>query len=248
MKIQVLSDLHIEFEYYTVKVVEETDVLVMAGDFTVAKYLREIEAFARLIKKPIVYVAGNHDYYYGVFNRVNETLEQLDCDISNFHFLNNGRVEIEDVRFIGSTLWSNFDLAPNPGEFAYLARSMISDFMVIKKSSTSTFSPFDCSRLNEESRRFLKQEVDAPFNGRKVVVTHFLPSPKSVHPKFEGASLNPYFCCNCENLMGQSIPLWIHGHTHESTDYNHKGTRVIANPKGYFNENTTFNEKLIVEI
>ena len=122
MKIQILSDLHTEFEHYTVKMVEEADVLVMAGDFTVAKLLGDLEAFAWSIKKPIVYVAGNHDYYYGVFEKVNRKLKQLDSDLPNFHFLNNTRIEIGNVGFIGSTLWSDFDLAPNPREFAYQAR------------------------------------------------------------------------------------------------------------------------------
>lgn len=248
MKIQILSDLHTEFEPYTVKVVEEADVLVMAGDFTVAGLLDDLEILAHTIKKPIVYVAGNHDYYYGVFERVNERLQHLGSYLPNFYFLNNRCVEIGNTRFIGSTLWSNFDLARNPREFAYHARSMVGDFMVIKKSSTRTFTPDDCSKLNEESRQFLKREVNASFTGKKAVITHFLPSPISIHPRFKGNYLNPYFCCDCENSIGGSISIWIHGHTHESIDYVHKGTHVIANPRGYFNENRTFNDRFVVEI
>lgn len=228
--------------------VEDVDALVFAGDFTTARCLGELRAFAKSARKPVMFVAGNHDYYYGIFNNVNKKLEQIDSNLPNFHFLNNRCVEIDEVRFIGSTLWSNFDLAPNPGEFAVLVGNRVSDFLVIKKNSTHAFSPYDCWELNERSRRFLRDEIDASFSGKRVVVTHFLPSPKSIHAKFEGDLLNPYFCCDCEDLMGQNVPLWIHGHTHESTNFVHKGTRVIANPKGYFNENRRFDGKLVVGI
>ena len=248
MRIQILSDIHLEFGFYRVRVPEDVDVLVMAGDYTVAEYLDDLAVFARFIRKPVVYVAGNHDYYNGYFDKVNRKLEKMDNDIPNLHFLNNSCVEIGDVKFIGSTLWSNFDLDPNPDRFASFVKNRISDFYVIRKSSGGRFSPQDCRELNIESRTFLRNEVDASFHGKRVVVTHFLPSPKSLHPKFKGDFLNPYFCCNCEELMGTKVLLWIHGHTHESINYTYKGTNVIANPKGYRNENKKFEDQLIIEI
>lgn len=237
-----------EFKYYRIKVVEDAEVLVIAGDFTVAKFIGKLEAFAKSIKKQVIFVPGNHDYYGGVFNAVNEKLEQIDSNLDNLHFLNNNSVTIEDAKFIGSALWSNFDLAPNPVEFARLIGPLISDFSEISKSLTSKFSPHDCVKLNEESRLFLQNEINTPYGRKKVVITHFLPSPKSIHPRYWGDPLNPYFSCNCENLMGPNVSLWIHGHTHESFDYVHEGTRVIANPRGYYSENKKFNGKLVVEI
>lgn len=125
---------------------------------------------------------------------------------------------------------------------------VISDFDLIDKTSTREFSPEDCWKLNEDSRTFLKNEITASFSDTIVVITQFFPHPKSIHPKYKDHGLNPYFCCNCEDLMSPNVPLWIHGHTHESIDYFHKGTHVIANPRGYYSENTSFNEKLVVEV
>lgn len=247
MRIQILSDLHIEFKSYRIEVARDTEVLVIAGDFAVANSLDRLETFAESIKKPIVFVAGNHDYYGGVLDAVNKKLERIDNILDNFDFLNNRCVRIGDVKFIGSTLWSNFDLAPNPIEFACLVGPRVIDFQIIGRSLTSKFSPHDCMKLNEESRLFLRGEINAPYDGKKVVVTHFLPSPKSIHPKYEHDVLNPYFACNCENLMGPNVPLWIHGHTHESIDYVCKGTHVITNPRGYFGENRRFDGKLMVD-
>lgn len=248
MRIQVLADLHTEFSSYKIELAEDADVLVLAGDFTVADSLGKLEVLAETAEKPIVFVAGNHEYYGGVFSEVNEKLTRISSSRRNFHFLNNGCFQIEDVQFIGATLWSNFDLAPDLDEFARIIGLAINDFDCIASSSTAKFSPYDCMRLNEESRSFLKDKISASSCGKRVVVTHFGPSPKSIHPQFEGSPANPYFCCNCENLMGPSIPLWIHGHTHESIDYKHKKTRVIANPRGYHGENKRFREKLVVEI
>jgi len=246
MRIQILADLHMEFGYSKVELVKDAEVLVIAGDYTVANKLGMLDTLARSTQKPIVFVAGNHDYYDGVFDAVNMKLEEISSASSNFHFLNNASVEIGEVRFIGSTLWSNFDLAPNPLEFAELVGHRINDFYWIHKSSNHRFTPYDCLELNEKSRSFLRNERDSPYHGKKVVVTHFGPSPRSIHPKYEGDVLNPYFACNCEDLMDLSVPLWIHGHTHQSIDYVHNGSHVIANPKGYYDENGRFNGKLVV--
>lgn len=248
MRIQVLADLHTEFASYKIESAEDADVLVIAGDFTVADSLGRLEGFAQAVEKPIVFVAGNHEYYGGAFNEINEKLTRIGSRQRNFHFLNNRCFQVEDVQFIGTTLWSNFDLAPDLDEFVRIIGLAINDFDCIANSSAATFSPYDCMRLNEESRSFLKDKISASFSGKRVVVTHFGPSPRSIHPRFEDSPANPYFCCNCENLMGPSIPLWIHGHTHESIDYEHKKTHVIANPRGYHGENKSFRGKLVVEI
>jgi Icc-related predicted phosphoesterase len=248
MRIQVLADLHTEFAQYEIELAEGADVLVLAGDYTVAASLEKLEALAQTTEKPIVFVAGNHEYYRGIFDRVNEELRRIGSSQRNFHFLNNECFQYEGVQFIGTTLWSNFDLAPDFDEFVRMAGLAICDFDCIATSTIATFSPYDCIKLNEQSRSFLKDKTSASSCDKKVVVTHFGPSPKSIHPRFAGNVLNPYFCCNCEELMGPSIPLWIHGHTHESINYEHKKTRVIANPRGYYGENRKFKGKLIVEI
>jgi len=250
MRIQVLADLHTEFARYDVELAEDVDVLVVAGDFSVARgnSLGKLGELAQTVEIPVVFVAGNHEYYGGVFGRVNEEIRKIGGSHPNFHFLNNACYRHEGVQFIGTTLWSNFDLAPDKDEFARIAGQWISDFDCIATSIIATFSPYDCVKLNEQSRSFLKEKTSGSSCDKKVVVTHFGPSSKSIHPMFEGNVLNPYFCCNCEDLMGPNIPLWIHGHTHESINYEYKKTHVIANPRGYNSENRKFKEKLVVEI
>jgi len=248
MRIQILSDLHTEFQHYRVEMATDADVLVVAGDFGVADSLEGLRILARSIDRPVVFVTGNHDYYHGIVSEVDRNLEQIECDVPNFHFLNDSCISIGDIEFIGSTLWSDFDLAIAPQEFACNVKEAINDFYCIRRSENLEFSPDDCRQLNNNARSFLQKSLGASFNGKKVVVTHFLPSPKSIHPVYSGSPLNPYFCCNCENMMGSRVALWIHGHTHMSIDYHHEGTHVIANPRGYYGENKNFKGKLVLEI
>jgi calcineurin-like phosphoesterase family protein len=99
---------------------------------------------------------------------------------------------------------------------------------------------------NLAARGFIKASVSP--SKKNIVVTHFCPSEKSIHEQFKGSSLNPYFTCNCENLMTEDVNLWIHGHTHSSFDYMFGSTRVVCNPRGYKDENKDFSSTLIVEV
>ena len=88
--------------------------------------------------------------------------------------------------------------------------------------------------------------VSAPA-GTTVVVTHHVPHPASIAPRFTDHPLNPAFVSNLEDLMGHAR-LWIHGHTHHAFDYTVRGTRVLSNPRGYAGEETGFRADLVVEI
>jgi predicted phosphodiesterase len=248
LRVQILSDLHTEFKPFRVEIAAEADVLVVAGDFGVADSLEGLRVLACSTDRPVVFLTGNHDYYHGIISEVNRSLEQIERDVPSFHFLNDKCTTIGDVKFIGTTLWSDFDLAVAPQEFACSVKEAINDFRCIRRSESLEFSPDDCRKSNDNARSFLQKSLGASFNGKKVVVTHFLPSPKSIHPMYSDSPLNPYFCCNCENLMSSRVALWIHGHTHISMDYYHEGTHVIANPRGYYGENKNFKGKLVLEI
>lgn len=223
-------------------------MLVVAGDFTVARKIGQLKLFVQSVSKSVLFVAGNHDYYGGSIEEVDEYLETMDREFENFHFLNNRSIVLEDVQFFGCTLWSNYDLAPKQDYYAQKIAPFINDFWEINRDVTHKFTPYDCWAFNEESREFLKQELGANKKGKNIVITHFLPSSESIHKRYENSDLNPYFCCNCEGLMGENVPLWIHGHTHESMDYSHGFTRVIANPRGYYGENKRFDGKLIIDL
>lgn len=174
------------------------------------------------------------------------------AEYDHFNFLNPASLEIdtgkEKVRFIGGTLWSNFDTVRNVERAQSYVKRQIADFMRIHIDPVRLFNPQDCRYKNMEFREFLAQELTKDYDGKTVVVTHFLPSEKSISPQFLGSTVNSYFACNCEEFMSPKVPLWIHGHTHNSIDYVLNGTHVVANPRGYHTENKSYNGKLVVEI
>jgi Icc-related predicted phosphoesterase len=109
--------------------------------------------------------------------------------------------------------------------------------------------PVDARQAHQATRRYLESELAKEHDGPTVVVTHHAPSPLSVAPRFLGSPLNPAFASDLTDMIWQYVPdMWIHGHVHDSFDYLLGDTRVIANPRGYGDENGSFDPMLVVEI
>src|SRR5690606_38305588 len=88
-----------------------------------------------------------------------------------------------------------------------------------------------------------------PFDGRTVVVTHHGPHPGSVHTRYENAAVNGAFVSDLSSLIKAGRPdLWVHGHVHDTFDYRVGSTRVVANPKGYRNENPLFDPAMVIDV
>lgn len=261
MKIQILSDLHMEHKPYTLKLHNNTDVLVLAGDICPPKMIGRLTNMLGGInrKLPVVMICGNHEYYNSEFNEVNKFFKDFAKATPNFHFLNNETFVYRGYQFIGSTLWSNFDMVRSSGLpldlFKPQIERCINDFALIHMKDAAhplgirDFSADDCINNNLAARKFIKDSTQS-FDGKSVVITHFCPHPKSIHEKYVGNKINCYFTCDCSELFCEKIPLFIHGHTHESCDYVVGGTRVICNPRGYPNESQDkkYNKQLLVEL
>ena len=230
MKIHILNDLHIEFEDF-VPPDTDADVVVLAGDVGVG--LGALPWIERCFPaRPVIYVPGNHEYYHHDLALI-DTLKRDAPD--HVHVLDNNAIEIDGVRFLGSTLWADFSLFGIADKYFALqqARSGMADFELIRYHGRR-FTPEDSIRLHEQSRDWINQMLAQPFEGTTVVVTHHAPSPRSVHPRYARNLLTPAFASDLEALMEESrVTLWIHGHTHDPFDYRVHGTRVVCNPRGY---------------
>lgn len=252
MKLHILSDLHNEFSTYQPADVD-ADVIVLAGD--IWKGERGI-AWARETwpEKRIIYVAGNHEFYGK--NRMH-TLSALritarECNVD---FLDNDEVVIDKTRFLGCTLWTDFELFGREHrlECMYEGQQSLNDFRVIYEGP-GHFSPTRSVELHEKSIAWLKANLDKPFDGQTVVVTHHLPSFMSVAPHYQNSKLSACFASRLDHMTnGEKVQLWIHGHTHDNFDYKLNGTRVMCNPRGYCtfssgNENPNFNPYLVADV
>ncbi|CAN5197588.1 metallophosphoesterase [soil metagenome] len=232
MKIQIASDLHLEFledRFPNFRAVEPTDadVLVIAGD--IHHGTSAIAAFADW-PVPVIYVHGNHEAY-------NEQLDELIAKLrvaaagSQVHFLEQDEYESHGVRFLGCCLWTDYQLGSNPNAAMEVAAKKMIDHRLIH-AGDDFFMPRDALAIHEQSRAWLSGKLDQEFDGPTVVVTHHGPHPKSIHPRYAGDLLNAAFVTDLSSLLGKA-KLWIHGHVHDNFDYSIAGTRVIANPRGY---------------
>jgi predicted phosphodiesterase len=245
MKLQVMSDLHFEMHAdggaQFIRQLDPTgvDLLVLAGDITMAQHYGELESvFEPLASKykRILYVPGNHEYYKSSPKQVAGNLTMLARNLPGVVIPWNETVVIGGQRFFAGTMW----FRPEPmGE---LNKRFMNDFSMIEG-----FEPWVYDQ-NVAFEKALATQVEPG----DIVVTHHLPTPASVPPRFARSAINAFFVSDMTDYVRDLRPkLWIHGHTHDRCDYVIGDTRVIANPFGYPKElrsNEMFEPALHVEI
>lgn len=263
MKIRILSDLHCEGHFFGYEYLGE-DVILLLGDIYTKNRLEYLTQYMPE-DTPKIFICGNHEYYGSNFVTVNTFFKELESKIPNFYFLNNSSVDIGDVSFYGGTMWTDFKLYGfnNAPYVIQDSTRYINDYRYIEterdldKSYPSGFSGSPDTQMwtvNDTIREFdtfnknFDRWVKDSTGKTRVCLSHFLPSIKSVSPKFANSMLNGYFASNQEDRI-QLVDYWFHGHTHTSCDYNIGTSRVVCNPKGYGKENIDdFNPNLIVEV
>ena len=244
----VLSDLHIEFGPFESPDPALYELVVLAGDTGVGErcvqWAREQPCRSG---EPIVMVPGNHEFYRVERSCTLRALREA-ARGSNEHLLDRDEIILRGVRFLGATLWTDFALDEArcfPTSLAMRhARRGLNDFAgairqrMRQLPGERPFSPEDAAGQHRLVRAWLQQRLDVQHEAdhpvaSTVVVTHHGPSGRSIDPRYQRSPLNPCFFSDLpESFFGQAA-LWVHGHTHSSTDYRHHGTRVIANPRGY---------------
>lgn len=228
MRIQYFSDIHLEFGDCEFPVTD-ADIVIAAGDIGV-----DTEAVSWLAQAPcpVIYVAGNHEYYGGDLETTRERLEQA-CASAQVDFLENIRADLDDVRFLGTTLWTGYNGADE--NIMRSSEQTMNDYYYIKDDGYALTADMLLER-HHASLEWLESELATPFNGRTVVVTHHAPSLKSWYTnEVESGDPRRYAYCNqLDDLIKKySIDLWFHGHIHRVSDYKIGGTRILANPRGY---------------
>ena len=275
MKILVLSDLHTEYQEFEPvfpsgggRVDEDADVVVLAGD--IGAGVHGIEWAARTFPhKPIVYVAGNHEFYDQFDDRAMEHMLGDMREVAGelqVHFLERDSVEINGIRFLGATLWSDFDIFGCDKRQMCINESLMymNDFRLIHttrptpnhspnaKPGVRRFFPEDAIDVHQMSVAWLETELAKGDPARTVVVTHHAPHFNSVEPRYAQDPTTGAFASDLTRLMGR-CSLWIHGHMHHACSYTVNGTEVLANPRGYIlwdgsTENRQFEPGLLFEI
>lgn len=275
MNIQLLSDLHLETHpHWVATPAPGADLLVLAGDigsYQLNSSLTDddfgLGQFSPLRgwPTPVLFVPGNHEYDALDFDeahaRLRATCERLgitwlEREVVTYTHM-SGQTLPRPVRFIGTTLWTDFDaLCPrDEGHSATLnqlaqqlkARDKAfraANFYLKKTAGTRQGAPLLAAEIRDQGlvcQAWLTQALAQPFDGTTVVVTHFAPSLLSADPRYGMTPGTAGFCNNLDPLLSHAR-LWLHGHLHAPSDYVKNGCRVVANPLGYArkNEQTAF--------
>jgi len=284
MKITLASDLHLEFsDCFELKNENNADVLILGGDVMIAEDLHdhphvpsiyEYGSFAELGRKQkrvqtfrdfltrmsnlfphVVYVAGNHEFYHGKWVKGIQYLRDECAKFPNVHFLERDSVKIDDVTFIGGTLWT--DMNKYDPLTLHAVRDMMNDFRIIKNDEKgyTNLKPADTVVRHRETLAYIKTVIAEKHDEKFVVVGHHSPSHQSVHPQYAHETLmnGAYHSDLSEFILDHpQIKLWTHGHTHHCFDYMVGETRVVCNPRGYqsdgYGEDTGWNPNIILEV
>ena len=233
MRIAFASDLHLEFDStIPFSGLGSVDLLILAGDVETdpQRLSRAVRSLRLLHDGPILYVLGNHEYYGGVFpDRLDEYRRGLSNDPA-FFLLEKDAVVLDGVRFLGTTLWTDFA----EGWHLNNCQSGMSDFRAIRSHSGENLSANEFWREHRKCREWLDIVFAAPFEGPTVVITHHAPSFLSQHPRFAHSTIGGGFCSNLDDEITRWQPdLWIHGHLHDPADYRIGATRILCHPWGY---------------
>ncbi len=235
----VVSDLHFEFHAdggrsFVADLRDDVDVVLLAGDLTDSSGLTDaLDVVARRFRCPVVYVHGNHELYGSNRDAVVAATARAAKEHANLSWLDKTVAVVAGRRILGAPLW--FRETPGAPTWA------MNDFAQIDGFASWVYEE------NARALRFFEREL----REGDVVVTHHLPAEASVHARFAGSPLNAFFVCDVRPLIEERRPaLWVHGHSHESSDYVIGPTRVVCNPFGYARneENPRFDFGKVIEI
>ncbi len=269
LRVQVLSDLHGEMAAERLPGADDVgtgaDVVVLAGD--VARAHRSVAVAGAMFASAsaVVLVAGNHEHYR-TGTGIDGGLELMRAEAARataaggpaFFVLEDDeavvRVRGIGIRFLGCTLWTDFALFGNPARDERAVAGGLNDYRFILGADGTPLSPRETASRHAASRAFLGRALATPHDGPTVVVTHHVPSMRSVARRYRDDRLSAGFASNADELVSAGAALWVHGHTHASFAWRDAGgTLVVCNPAGYpilrdSRENVAFDPRMVIDI
>jgi Icc-related predicted phosphoesterase len=250
MRCHYLSDLHLEAQQFGIAL-PKGDVLIIAGDLCHARCLApartdrygvaQRDRAMRLIDEAlrkfphVLLIAGNHEHYDGVFE---ETPDHLRRHLPGVTVLDDEAVELDGVRFFGSTLWTDLS-GQTEAEVTAIRKGMGEYFFVKTRGSAdeplAKLRPADTHKAHETAWKRLQEAVTAESHRPTVVITHHAPSRLGLNSRFAGSPLDPAYASSLDEEFAafENVPVWVHGHTHIAKTYRIGNTVVRSNALGF---------------
>jgi hypothetical protein len=231
MNIGVLSDLYIDEMGALPKPTDEPDIMILAGN--IARGVRGLAWAQKTFDCPVVYILGNYSYHGFCIADLEDELRSMAWG-TNVHILQNETMYLRGVRFIGSTLWTDFNLFGTASAAMLAAEAFSDDYKLIVDKYGNSITPVDTLEIHHRDVAYLRRAAREPYDdGHTVIVTHHAPSIQSVPPRLHEDPRMAWFASALDELVAEAdAMIWIHGSESDSVDYTVLGTRVISNPRG----------------
>jgi len=281
MKIKLVSDLHLEFADINIQNDQDYDVLILGGDICVAQDLhdhpemdygmysnvnladlgrRQTTAlrFRDFFKRcsfqfpHVVYVMGNHEFYHGKFYGAIDYMRDECAKFPNVYLLEQDTKIIDDVVFVGGTLWT--DMNRRDPLTMHAIEGMMNDFRIVRNDQRNfaRMSALDVAVRHDRTLAYIKLIVKEHKDKKCVVVGHHAPSYQSIHEQYKHDTLmNGGYASDLSEFIldHPQIKLWTHGHMHQPFDYMIGETRIVCNPRGYEgHEDSGWNQQIVLEV
>jgi len=247
--LQVTSDLHLEFVNdinLSTYLTPSAPALAIMGDLgwpTKPNYKTFLKQASEAFDY-VFYVAGNHEYYCQLpMHEVVDNIKTIVSEFDNVYFLNNDGVYFDNVKILGTTLWTKI---PN-----HLVLTNISnDFNHIKIKHDDVIVPItyhDINHLYCQSVDYIVKQTRKEEN--IVVMTHHLPSFKMIAPRYKSYKHQYLFASNLDDMINNHhIKWWLCGHTHEPVRVSIGDCTCLTNPYGYHNKYQVYNKEYVIKL
>jgi Icc-related predicted phosphoesterase len=262
MKIALVSDVHLEFGDLDFENDSGADVLILGGDICVAADMTQRDPYNTLGEEyrsnrfhnffqrcserfpHVIFIVGNHEHYHGDFAKTIPHFKDVLGYLPNLHILEKETFVLDDVAFIGGTLWT--DMNRRDTRTLHAISGMMNDFRCVENSAkladqrgwNGRFSTTDAADDHDAMLAYIRLMIEGRWDQKFVVVGHHAPSRLSTHPRYaHEAIMNGGYSSELDDFIldHPQIKLWTHGHTHEDFDYLIGSTRILCNPRGYIN-------------
>jgi predicted phosphodiesterase len=261
MKVALISDVHLEFGDCFIENTENAEVLILGGDIMISQELHDFaeplndlekrllgkrglsaSIYRKFLRrcseqfKHVIYIAGNHEFYHGKYPAGMDYIRNELTNYPNITFLENEHIEINDVTFIGCTLWT--DMNKGDTTTINLIRGMLNDYRQVSRDDLNyrKLQPEDTLDFHRESLEYISNTINENPNKKYIVVGHHAPCKLSTKPQYQkDFHMNGGYSSDLTEFISDhpQIVLWTHGHTHDKFDYMVGSTRIACNPRGY---------------
>ena len=227
---QLLSDIHLEMgTYHNIK--PKAPYLLLVGDIGYPE-TRIYQDFMKQCSKKfekVFYVSGNHEYYQSKhkcksIDEIDAIIEDI-CKHYDIHYLQNSSYDFEDLKIVGSTLWSD----------VLITDELTNDYLSIYKTKNKHIKVADTLEMYRMNKEYLTTTIetsDKPL----LIMTHHLPSYKMILPVYETSLCKSHFASHLDNLFKKPLVAWVCGHSHGFNKQIINNIPCIMNSIGYPSE------------